>query len=304
MGWAKAAKFVRIEVWTRPRGGRKIRRECARPPAATPERKMPQFVVSNNSQVARYAKFVEQKKGVKVSWGTMDEATGFASAEEARAKFLAACEGMLKEAADAAQKDLASGAIVKHGSRYATGGYSEKWTVENGKLSALELRAPQWLIKAQSQLASFPIAQRTTAEDFLNRFDVYYARSSEGWLCRPQRAAEYGRYTWSENFSLAVPFNSPDAARAEIRRWANTRDGGGHVVSCSCVLGDAKPEGKPQPDPIATRIAMANEARDIQSAIDQAANERIAALAEKAARSEGEAQGLAAPAAPRSRPRL
>jgi len=233
---------------------------------------MPQFMVSNGGEMPRFARI--DKNGRKMVWVDIENATGFATPEAARAAFEECVHSMVKAAQIAGERAVGEKTVV------ASNKPAEKWMRrEGGEWSTASDPAQfftlEWVWKAKDQLHKFPVGARPTKDDLLGVFETFYIRSGAGWLCRPQRKYAEGRLEWNESFSLAVPFASAEDARARLQK----QGAAGSIVRTSCVFTQVEfDSAHARNDSTATMIAAACEARDIHSAIEQSASERLAAM--------------------------
>jgi hypothetical protein len=139
---------------------------------------------------------------------------------------------------------------------------------------------PKWATAAlgaqPGELADcFTLMARPTLSDLVGVFDVFFVRSSSGWLCRPHMSCHDGRLCWDDSFAFAVQF--PDEAAAKLA-LAGCRSYGASVVKASCVFTGVAAEAGAGHDGVRDAIASACEARDITGAIEASARERIDAM--------------------------
>jgi hypothetical protein len=241
---------------------------------------MPQYLISNAESMPKFARLGGGKTR-SVAWVDMESATGFATQEEARETFNAACMAMIEKAKEQAKKAVESGAIRKTEHGYTQSEEKRVWRRVH-KQDPAEFKSPQWLWEKRNQLDSFPVASRSTADDFLGVFELFFVRSDTGWLARGQLKNSADRLEWTESFALAIPFSSREAAMVEVKR----AHGSASIVKTSCVFVGAESVGHANADDTSAQIQAVCEARDIRSAIDQAARERLEAMAAKAAEKE------------------
>lgn len=201
---------------------------------------MPEYIIKNES-VSKYFQIDEDTHQASIV--SMEEATGFGS------KALAA--------------RALRGAAARRISQNKPGSPIPKW-------ATAALGAPV------GELAGcFTFMARPTVSDLVGVFDIYFVRSSCGWLCRPHMASHDGRMCWTDSFGLAAQFPDEDAAR----QYAGSQYvSGASVVKASCVFTAVTGRADAGADGVRDAIASACEARDITGAIEASAKERIDAM--------------------------
>ena len=262
---------------------------------------MPQYMVSDGHQMPKFARV--DNNGKKIVWVDIEDATGFGSPETARAAFENGVAAMIEAARAAAVRAIESNKInLDKNGRWARP-KKNQWELDTTVEDPAELFSLEWSWRAKDGLSRFPVAARPTKEDLLGVFETFYIHSPQrGWLCRPQRKSEEGRLGWNQSFALAVPFSSEADARYRLGQTGQP----GSVVKTSCVFTQVLPVGssRAQDDDTTGMIAAACEARDIKSAIEQSAMERVAALRQVERLSENGAVHEKSDEKPRRAPRL
>lgn len=243
---------------------------------------MPDYLISDGGDLPKFARVDGAGPSVKLVFVEQSAATGFPTPEAARAMADEACSAMLAAGERKAAKALETGSIVKD----PIGGSFTH--VKSGRYAyALEeLCVPAWLLWLLRQKQSLPISSRPSAEDVYGVFETFYVRSSRGWLSRSMRRRDEGSLVWDESFGLAVPFSSREAAEAELGGAA------GHVLKASSVFTAVSSVNHPGADDLSDGVRSACEARDIESSLEQSAQERLTAMRQ----ARGEPEPEAAPA--------
>ena len=238
---------------------------------------MPQYMVSNGQSMPKFARIDDN--GRKAVWVDIEQATGFGTPEAAKEAFRGAVLRMEESARRAGARAVAEKKIVpshRPGTQWMRKEKDDSWTTAK---DPAEFFIPAWAWAAKSWLGQFTVGARPTKEDLLGVFETFYVRSGAGWLCRPQRKSSEGRLEWNESFALAVPFASMEDASARLKKENHA----GSIVKTSCVFTEVVfDSARSRADDTANMIAAACEARDIQSAIEQSASERISAMNETA----------------------
>lgn len=233
---------------------------------------MPDYLISDGADMPKFARVDGSGDSVKLVFVEQSAATGFATPEEARRAADDACDSMMAAGERKAAKAMAKGDIRKGSDGFFTHVKSERWAY-----SAEELCVPAWLWWIKSQGRDLPISSRPSAEDVYGVFETFYVRSQKGWLSRSLKRRDEGSLVWGDSFGLAVPFSSREAAEAELARW-----GSGHVLKASSVFTAVSSLNAPEADDLSDGVRAACEARDIESALTQSAQERLAAMREAA----------------------
>lgn len=240
---------------------------------------MPVFQVQNDDQMARFARI--DNGGKKVTWVNQAEATDFPDPDSAMKGFESACAKMLAHAEARLKSAQDQGLIIKDPSvssreffclkKDAEARQKDRYADCPSFQDPLEHFCSKWLLRKKNKEESYHIASRPTQDDLLGVFETFYARSSEGWLARPQRKSEGTGLVWNQSFSHAVPFSSALAAKAELDRLYAK----GHIVKATNAFTEVIPVSKPEQDHVADSIQAACSARDIESAINESAQERL-----------------------------
>lgn len=230
---------------------------------------MPEFLVSDGGDLPKYARF--DANGKKMAFVEMESATGFPTAEAAAAARDAAMAAMVESGKKRLAKWEAEGKVAKHANGSCTmgTGYQKKYATD-----PLEFALPNWLTRAMESSAyrrELPISSRASDDDIYGVFEVFYARSSSGWLCRSQKRGDAGSLVWGESFAQAVPFSSEQAAMTELK----SRVSNGCVLKTSGAFTSVSRVGKPQGDELSDGVAAACEARDIEASLAQSVSERL-----------------------------
>lgn len=148
---------------------------------------------------------------------------------------------------------------------------------------------PKWATAAMGvadgELAGcFTLMARPTLGDLVGVFDIFFVRSSSGWLCRPHMTCHDGAMCWTEFFGFAAQFPDEDAAKLALAGYGRYVSEGS-VVKASCVFTGVSAGANAGHDGVRDAIASACEARDITGAIEASAKERIEAMASAPKRS-------------------
>ena len=132
----------------------------------------------------------------------------------------------------------------------------------------------------------FHIDARLLPQDVTGAFELFYARSSLGWLGGPRIKSQWGSHAWHDSFSQAKGF--PDRASLdEACRAERVQDYA--VLKSSAVFTAVERRGLGGDD-VVSAIESACEARDIEGDIKRAASER--SQAGEKARAQGAAPRL------------
>lgn len=237
---------------------------------------MPHILISNRDDIPKYARV--DRSGKSMVWTTIDQATGYASAQDATKAFDDACSAMLLSAKTKRAKAIAEGCridIPYAGEAHLFG--ADGQFIRRASSDAA-LFAPVWLLEGfdpdhpELHRAHFPLGARPTPMDLLGVFETFYARTPKGWLARPQKKYLEGRLQLDGPFALAVPFSSQSSAENALLNHGATD---GWVVKTSCVFTAISTMGRPVDDEVAGSIRSACEARDIETSLIQSARDRI-----------------------------
>lgn len=230
---------------------------------------MPEYLISDGEELPKFARV--DAGGSKLAFVDQASATGFPTPEAAWAAARKAMEAMTAAGMRRVERLREKDQIVL--ARYATGFVKIKGS-DRSALDPLELCVPVWLWGERQGRARLAISSRPTAEDVYGVFESFYARSGEMWLCRSQRRQDGGALVWDRSFGFAAPFSSQEAAEAELRRMGRV----GHVLKTSGVFTGVTAMPGAMADDLSSGIQAACEARDIEAALEQSVQERLAAM--------------------------
>jgi len=236
---------------------------------------MPEFLIANNADIPRYARL---DPNGKIYWESMANATGFSSEEDARKLFSDAAAAMFEAFRVASEKALLTKKIMLDGVGLGYPFFRYRSTAQNARTAstAHELVTPIWLWQLQTRQWSVSVGSRSTPDDLLGVFDLFYVRSDQGWLCRPQRKDAESMLAWIDSFGLAASFTTEEAAAAALAK--HTRFADGHVVKSTSAFTAVKQFGRPNGDDTVGRIKAACEARDMRAVMSASAADRLQAM--------------------------
>ena len=227
--------------------------------------------------LSKYASINE--KGVLKWDADADTATGFASSEDARKAFAAAQEFSLATAQKKLAAAKASGKMVNAGHRYshATNQYESFQ-----RHPRLDDYSNAW--SAPGFDAEFEA--RASRDDLTGTFEMFFVRSPYGWLGTPLKKSRWNKYEWNASFHQATPFMTLDAAAAAVEEeydfdYAIVKTTAA-ITGVQAYETGRKPRGTID-DELSCALSCAVEARDIETTIKQAAEERAKSAAAKAA---------------------
>ena len=195
-------------------------------------------------------------------------ATGFPGQKEALEAFRAAQRAAEDEARRKLASALAAKRQIKDGCAFD---YEQRKYVPNMRAPEINDYRTVW---GQAHFTP-DFEARASQDDLRGTFEICYARSPKGWLGFPSKKTSWSKYSWNASFHQALPFMSREAAELAIRE--SGYGGEFAILLSTCAFTEVSrfercgKAGCHSSDDTVNALATAVEARDIQSAIKEAA---------------------------------